>query len=442
MADKSRTTRKETDWLGREKEVHFDARGTKVGETRFAKDWLGRSKQEHFDAAGDKTGETRRGSDWLGRDRAEHFDSKGKSTGYSKDGTDWLGGSVQDHFDRPSGDRVGRTARTKDWLGRPLKTHQGIFHKAATDSSPSGSNSGSSRTVGEHSPPGRAITSGQMAASFGAIVCGASGLHTGYMAANTVGAVVCAVVFAVVGAIICWLLLHIAIALEVAVIPISVTLGGFYLAAIIPKLDLAAILAPLQAKSKAIDPSEVGDDVDCRECGYDATVVALSIVESTRRLGPASKAPNAVVTGSRQFWEGVTPFKFPWKHDAWIREVAWETQRLQTPIGRVDYFRACDPRNCSAGRLRILRDLDHHDMVVSFTRGDGKSSDRATGSLELQTLADVIEAAEGEARSAPGLLSVLPAPAVFPMPAAQIELLREAKVLPRLQPVTAKGEAE
>jgi hypothetical protein len=123
------TTKKTTDWLGREKEVHYDDRGNKVGETRFTTDWLGKSVQEHVDAEGKKTGETRAGKDWLGRDRAEHYDNEKQRVGTSRDENDWLGRPVQSHHDG-SGVRVGKTRRTEDWLGRPFKRHEGEYFKA------------------------------------------------------------------------------------------------------------------------------------------------------------------------------------------------------------------------------------------------------------------------------------------------------------------------
>lgn len=129
MSEKSGYTKKTTDWLGREKEEHFDTQGNKVGETKFTTDWLGRQVQEHFDSTGRKTGETKRGSDWLGRDRAEHFDERGIFVGYSRDDTDWLGRPVQRHYDT-SGQEVGITHRVEDWLGRPLKEHEGEYFKA------------------------------------------------------------------------------------------------------------------------------------------------------------------------------------------------------------------------------------------------------------------------------------------------------------------------
>lgn len=122
-------TKKTTDWLGREKEEHFDDKGKKVGETRFTSDWLGNRVQEHFDAEQNKTGETRSGQDWRGSDRAEHFDTERHRVGTSRNETDWLGNPVQRHYDR-LGDKVGETRRREDWLGTPFKENKGEYFKA------------------------------------------------------------------------------------------------------------------------------------------------------------------------------------------------------------------------------------------------------------------------------------------------------------------------
>lgn len=133
MSDKSGYTKKSTDpdWLGREREEHYDADGAKVGETRFTDDWLGRRRQEHYDADGAKTGETRQGQDWLGRDRAEHYDNSGTSAGYSRNGSDWLGRPVQRHYDA-SGSHVGTSRPNTDWVGRRVKEHEGRSPKVST----------------------------------------------------------------------------------------------------------------------------------------------------------------------------------------------------------------------------------------------------------------------------------------------------------------------
>lgn len=128
MKDKSGHTIKTTDWLGREKEEHYDNSGNKIGETKFTSDWLGNSKQEHFNSEGNKTGETRKGSDWLGSDRAEHYDNEGKKVGYSKNETDWLGTPIQRHYN-PSGENIGSSRGEEDWIGNHRKEHHGKYFK-------------------------------------------------------------------------------------------------------------------------------------------------------------------------------------------------------------------------------------------------------------------------------------------------------------------------
>jgi hypothetical protein len=130
MGNEDGYTKKETNWLGNEKEVHYDNQGTKIGETKFATDWAGNPKQEHFDDRGNKTGETRRGSDWFGNDRAEHFDDRSRKVGYSKDDTTWRGQFIQRHFD-DRGREVG-VSRRED---RGRKVHEGDYFKARTSDS-------------------------------------------------------------------------------------------------------------------------------------------------------------------------------------------------------------------------------------------------------------------------------------------------------------------
>lgn len=122
-------SKKTTDWLGRQKEEHFDADGNKTGETHFSTNWLGRAKQEHFDQGGAKIGETRRGSDWMGRDRAEHYDNAGSRTGVSRNDTDWAGRDVQRHYDQ-TGREAGRSRRETDWRGQTVKRHEGWHPKS------------------------------------------------------------------------------------------------------------------------------------------------------------------------------------------------------------------------------------------------------------------------------------------------------------------------
>jgi hypothetical protein len=151
-------TRKTTDWLGREKEEHFDDKGDKVGETRFKEDWLGNKVQEHFNSQDEKIAETRAGQDSLGRDRAEHFDVNHDRIGTSRNETDFTGNAIQRHYDK-SGQRVGETRWKEDYLGRSIKQHEGEYFK--TRSVNDGSNAAGNRYSNDHgsSPPQQPVKS-------------------------------------------------------------------------------------------------------------------------------------------------------------------------------------------------------------------------------------------------------------------------------------------
>jgi hypothetical protein len=163
--DKSGYTNKTTDWLGREKEEHFDSHGNKTGETRFATDWLGNAKQEHFNTDNEKIGETRKGSDWIGNERAEHVDASGKRVGYSKNTTDWLSNPIQQHYDS-KGRVIGESRRVEDWLGRSRKEHRGEYFKGSPSTSSTDENrSSSSASAG----PGAGGQSGGLSFVLGTI---------------------------------------------------------------------------------------------------------------------------------------------------------------------------------------------------------------------------------------------------------------------------------
>jgi len=104
-----------------------------AGYTKKTTDWLGREKEEHFDKSGEKVGETRFTTDWLGNDRAEHFDARGHRTGYSKDESDWIGNPTQRHYDS-KGHVAGETRRGENWLGRTRKEHRGDYFKGVPSS--------------------------------------------------------------------------------------------------------------------------------------------------------------------------------------------------------------------------------------------------------------------------------------------------------------------
>jgi Na+-transporting methylmalonyl-CoA/oxaloacetate decarboxylase gamma subunit len=135
------STKKGTDWFGREKEEHFDDDGNKTGETRYTTDWLGNRVQEHTDTDGNKTGETRAGTDWLGNSRAEHYNADGERVGTSRNESNFFGQPVQRHYDS-SGEKVGESRASSDWIGRPTKDHEGEYFKSRASAPSHGSSSG------------------------------------------------------------------------------------------------------------------------------------------------------------------------------------------------------------------------------------------------------------------------------------------------------------
>jgi hypothetical protein len=130
MAEKSGETKKERDFWGNEKEVHFDSHGNKTGETRFTESFFSGTKQEHYDTSGHKTGETRKETSFLGGDKAVHYDTNGKKVGSSHNGTNLWGEDVQRHYDT-SGKKVGETHHVNNWLGNSTKSHTGEYFKSS-----------------------------------------------------------------------------------------------------------------------------------------------------------------------------------------------------------------------------------------------------------------------------------------------------------------------
>lgn len=161
MAEKSGRTEKTTDWMGNEKEVHYDSDGHKVGETRFTTDWMGNPKQEHLDTSGNKIGETKAGTDFWGQSRAEHYDNDGKMIAYSRDDADWTGSYVQKHYNT-SHEQVGSTRRETGILGDTKKVHEGEYFKArGRESSPEqtiSTSSGGDSGSGSYSDYGSSTT--------------------------------------------------------------------------------------------------------------------------------------------------------------------------------------------------------------------------------------------------------------------------------------------
>jgi hypothetical protein len=120
-------TKKETDFWGNEKEVHYDDSGSKVGETRFRETFFGNTVQEHYDSSGSKVGETRREEGFFG-DKAAHYDSSGSRVGYTKDDTTIFGDKIQRHYDN-SGNSVGKSRYEEGLFGGSKKVHEGEYFK-------------------------------------------------------------------------------------------------------------------------------------------------------------------------------------------------------------------------------------------------------------------------------------------------------------------------
>lgn len=137
-------TKKETDFWGNEKEIHYDDQGNKVGETRYRATFSGDKVQDHYDASGTKTGETRRQEGLFG-DKAVHYDADGKQTGYTKDHTTFCGDKIQRHFGH-DGEQVGKSHYEDTLFSGRKKVHEGGYFKARNrdkGSSPVSSGTGS-----------------------------------------------------------------------------------------------------------------------------------------------------------------------------------------------------------------------------------------------------------------------------------------------------------
>lgn len=121
-------TKKETDFWGNEKEVHYDDSGNKVGETKFRETFWGNKVQDHYDASGNKTGETRK-EEGLFSSKAVHYDEHGNKQGYSKDDTTFFGNKIQHHYDN-YGRKVGKSHYEEGFLGGHKKVHDGEYFKS------------------------------------------------------------------------------------------------------------------------------------------------------------------------------------------------------------------------------------------------------------------------------------------------------------------------
>lgn len=135
-------TKKETDFWGNEKEVHYDDDGNKAGETRYRETFFGNKVQDHYDAEGTKTGETRR-HEGLFSDKAVHFDSDGKPVGYTKDDETFFGDKIQRHYNNDD-DVVGKSRYEETFFGNRKKVHEGEYFKGRASNEDSQSSSSGS----------------------------------------------------------------------------------------------------------------------------------------------------------------------------------------------------------------------------------------------------------------------------------------------------------
>ena len=115
-------SRRETDWLGDPKTVHYNAEGEKVGESRAEKDWLGDPKTVHYDTDGKKVSESREEKDWLGDPKTVQYDTDGEKVSESRAEKDWLGDPKTVHYDA-DGEKIGESRAEKDWSGDPETVH-------------------------------------------------------------------------------------------------------------------------------------------------------------------------------------------------------------------------------------------------------------------------------------------------------------------------------
>lgn len=98
MSDKG-YTKKETDFWGNVKEVHYDSRGNKTGETIETTTVWGSPIQEHYNAQGNKVGTSQLSRGVGGDERVEHY-SNTEYLGYTKPGRSVGGEERLEHFSK------------------------------------------------------------------------------------------------------------------------------------------------------------------------------------------------------------------------------------------------------------------------------------------------------------------------------------------------------
>lgn len=117
-------SRKETDFFGNEKMVHYDDYGRKVGESRNESSFFGGEKTVHYDDRGRKTGESRQESSFFGGERAVHYDDRGRKSGESKMESTFFGGEKVVHYD-PYGRKTGESKAETSFLDGEKIVHYG-----------------------------------------------------------------------------------------------------------------------------------------------------------------------------------------------------------------------------------------------------------------------------------------------------------------------------
>lgn len=117
-------SRKEADFFGNEKMVHYDGHGRKVGESRNETSFFGGEKTVHYDNRGRKTGESRNETSFFGGEKAVHYDDCGRKNGESKIETTLFGGEKVVHYDR-YGRKVGESREEESLISGKKIAHYG-----------------------------------------------------------------------------------------------------------------------------------------------------------------------------------------------------------------------------------------------------------------------------------------------------------------------------
>jgi hypothetical protein len=107
--------RKETDWLGREKEVVYDS-GEKVGEVKHEKTFWGTPVERTYDTKGERVVETRYEKTFLGTPIEVTRDTKGNVLSKTRHEKTIFGTRKDVIYEDK--EKIGELRKEKDWLGR------------------------------------------------------------------------------------------------------------------------------------------------------------------------------------------------------------------------------------------------------------------------------------------------------------------------------------